>query len=83
VQALQQALRTTSGSPCPLELGRTLLIMGQVQRRAKRKRLAKEHLQRALNIFESLPAPIWAERARSELSRIGLPPPTPAHADRH
>ena len=41
----------------PFELGRTLLVMGQVQRRAKRKRAAKEHLDRALEIFESLPAP--------------------------
>jgi DNA-binding CsgD family transcriptional regulator len=51
--------------------------MGQVQRRAKRKRLAKEHLEQALGIFESLPAPLWAERARSELSRLGLRPPAP------
>jgi len=48
-----------------------------MQRRAKRKRIAKDHLERALQIFESLPAPPWAERARSELSRIGLRPPAP------
>jgi DNA-binding CsgD family transcriptional regulator len=61
----------------PFELGRTLLVMGQVQRRAKHKRIAKEHLQRALEIFDYLPAPRWADRARSELSRLGLRPPAP------
>jgi hypothetical protein len=61
----------------PFELARTLLVSGQMQRRAKRKRIARQHLDRALGIFESLPAPLWAERARSELSRIGLRPPAP------
>lgn len=61
----------------PFELGRTLLVMGQAQRRLKRKRIAKEYLERALGIFEFLPAPLWAERARSELSRISLRPPAP------
>jgi DNA-binding CsgD family transcriptional regulator len=61
----------------PFELGRTLLVAGQIQRRAKRKRLARQHLEEALGIFESLPAVMWAARARAELSRIGLRPPAP------
>jgi DNA-binding CsgD family transcriptional regulator len=61
----------------PFEFGRTLLVMGQVQRRARRKRAAKEHLDHALEIFESLPSPPWADRARVELSRLGLRPPAP------
>ena len=77
VQALEEALGHHQHLAMPFELGRTLLVMGQVQRRAKRKRAARQHLQRALEIFESLPAPLWAERARSELSRIGLRPPAP------
>jgi DNA-binding CsgD family transcriptional regulator len=77
VEALQEALRHHQQLAMPFELGRTLLVMGQVQRRAKRKRTAKDYLQRALGIFEALPAPPWAERARSELSRIGLRPPAP------
>jgi DNA-binding CsgD family transcriptional regulator len=77
VQALEQALRHHQQLAMPFELGRTLLVMGQVQRRAKRKRIAKDHLERALQIFESLPAPPWAERAHAELSRIGLRPPAP------
>src|SRR5262249_24369752 len=30
-----------------------------------------------LGIFETLAAPLWAQRARSELSRLGLRPPAP------
>ena len=77
VQALEQALRHHQDLAMPFELGRTLLVIGQVQRRAKRKKIAKEHLQRALGIFESLPAPPWAGRARAELSRLGLRPSAP------
>jgi DNA-binding CsgD family transcriptional regulator len=77
VRALEDALGHHQQLAMPFELGRTLLVLGQVQRRAKRKRIAREHLEHALGIFESLPAPAWAERARSELSRIGLRPPAP------
>jgi len=77
VQALDEALRHHQHLAMPFELGRTLLITGQLQRRAKRKALAKQHLEQALGIFESLPAPMWAARAHAELSRIGLRPPAP------
>ena len=77
VQALERALGHHQDLAMPFELGRTLLVMGQVQRRAKRKRAAKEHLDRALEIFESLPSSPWAGRARAELSRLGLRPPAP------
>jgi len=61
----------------PFELARTLLVSGQLRRRAKRKRLARQHLEQALGIFETLPAAAWAARARTELSRVGLRPPAP------
>ncbi len=77
IQALDEALGHHGRLAMPFELGRTLLVMGQMQRRAKRKAAAKQHLQQALGIFESLPAPLWVQRARAELSRIGLPPPAP------
>ena len=77
VQALEEALAHHQDLAMPFELGRTLLVMGQVQRRAKRKRIAKQHLDRALEIFQSLPAPPWAGRARAELSRLGIRPPAP------
>ena len=53
-------------------MARTLLVLGRVQRRAKQKAAAKQSLERALELFEALPAPLWSERAREELSRIGL-----------
>ena len=77
VQALEQALRHHQDLAMPFELARTLLVMGQAQRRAKHKKIARQHLDRALGIFESLPAPVWAGRARAELSRLGLRPPAP------
>ena len=61
----------------PFERGRTLLAKGQVHRRRKEKRLADERLHEALAIFESLGAPLWADRARAELARIGLRPRAP------
>jgi len=77
IRALEEAIGHHQHLAMPFELGRTLLVMGQVQRRAKRKLVARQHLERALGIFESLPAPLWADRTRSELSRIGLRPPAP------
>jgi DNA-binding CsgD family transcriptional regulator len=55
----------------PFELGRTLLALGTVQRRAQHKRAARESLQRAAEIFERLGARLWLAKARSELRRIG------------
>ena len=55
----------------PFELARTLLALGTVQRRAQRKRAARESLQRAAEIFERLGALLWLEKARAELRRIG------------
>jgi DNA-binding CsgD family transcriptional regulator len=66
------ALRDHARLPMPFELGRTLLVRGQIERRAKQKRDARESLERALAIFEQLGAPLWAKKARGELARLGL-----------
>jgi len=55
----------------PFELARTLLVRGDVLRRMKQKRAARESLDQAAKIFETLGAPIWLEKARSALSRVG------------
>jgi DNA-binding CsgD family transcriptional regulator len=68
---LEESIRLQQGRPAPLERARTLLALGEVQRRAKRRRAARETLQEALSSFESLGARLWAERARKELGRIG------------
>ena len=69
--AADEAIRQHDRLPLPFELGRTLLVSGAVQRRAKRKREARDTLMRALEIFEGLGAAEWAERTRAELARIG------------
>jgi DNA-binding CsgD family transcriptional regulator/DNA polymerase III delta prime subunit len=61
----------------PLQRGRTMLALGSVQRRLRRRRVARETLQGARDMFEELGAQLWAERARGELSRIGGRAPTP------
>jgi DNA-binding CsgD family transcriptional regulator len=69
--AADEALRQHDRLPLPFELGRTLLVCGAIERRAKRKRDARDTLMRALGIFESLGAATWADRTRDELGRIG------------
>ena len=76
--ALDRAVVEHDRLPMPFERGRTLLAKGQVHRRRKEKRLADRELREALAIFESLGAPLWADRASAELARIGLRPRAPA-----
>jgi DNA-binding CsgD family transcriptional regulator len=69
--SLAEAVELGTSAGDPLELGRSLLAFGIVQRRRRRKQPARETLNRALEIFDGLGARIWAERARRELNRIG------------
>jgi DNA-binding CsgD family transcriptional regulator len=83
--ALEAACAGHRGCAMPFELGRTLLSLGAVQRRANARRAARESLSEAREIFERLGAPLWAESARAELGRIGGRTPagatlTPAEA---
>ena len=55
----------------PLGLGRTLLVLGAIQRRRLHKRVARETLGAALTQFEALGARLWARATRAELARIG------------
>lgn len=70
VRELERALEEQERSPQPLERGRTLLALGSTLRRAKRRREARESLTRALELFDTIGAPLWAEKAASELARI-------------
>lgn len=69
--SLDQVLKEHERLPMPFELGRTLLVLGTIRRRAKQKRAARETLEEALAIFERLGAPLWTEKAKAELARIG------------
>jgi DNA-binding CsgD family transcriptional regulator len=72
IDALDVALVQHARRCVPLDLGRTLLEKGSLERRAKRKTAAKQTLERALSVLEPLGAECWASRARDELGRIGL-----------
>jgi DNA-binding CsgD family transcriptional regulator len=52
------------------ETARTLLVRGEVARRAKRKAVARASLEEAGAIFERLGAPLWSARAAAELARV-------------
>jgi DNA-binding CsgD family transcriptional regulator len=69
--SLERALAEQEGKGWPFERARTLLALGQTQRRAKQKRAARESLQAALAVFEELGSPLWAEKARADLLRLG------------
>jgi len=75
--ALEEAVRAHGRLAMPFELGRTLLVKGGIHRRRKEKGAARDALEQAQRVFEELGAPLWAERARSELLRVGLRPRAP------
>jgi DNA-binding CsgD family transcriptional regulator len=69
--ALAAALVAQEGNGWPFEQARTLLALGQTQRRAMHRRVARESLLTALALFEELGARLWARQTRAELVRIG------------
>ncbi|MGQ0670972.1 MAG: helix-turn-helix transcriptional regulator [Actinomycetota bacterium] len=75
--ALGQALHEHERLAQPFELARTLLVLGQVQRRDKKKQAARTSLAHAREIFDGLGAALWSEKARAELGRIGGRAPAP------
>ena len=75
---LAEALLAHANLMMPVELGRTQLLLGQIRRRRREKRLADEALRAALATFERAGADGWAARARTELGRVGLRPRAPA-----
>lgn len=53
------------------DAARCQLSLGRAQRRAKRWREARESLEQAIALFRALGAHGWAQRARTELDRVG------------
>jgi DNA-binding CsgD family transcriptional regulator len=70
VRELEAAAALAAANETPFEHARTLLVLGAAQRRAKRRREARETLEAAHSAFERLGTVVWAERARAELARI-------------
>lgn len=77
--AANRALAEHDRVPMPFERARTLLLLGQLQRRRRLKDAASATLTEALREFERMGAPLWAERVRAELSRTKVSP-TSEHA---
>jgi DNA-binding CsgD family transcriptional regulator len=55
----------------PHQHARTLLAYGKTLRRIGRRRDARSRLQAALDIFECIGEPLWANQARDEMTRLG------------
>jgi DNA-binding CsgD family transcriptional regulator len=72
--ACAAALAAHERLPMPFELGRTMLIKGITERRARRKSAAGESFRQALAIFDRLGATLWAVKARRELATIAPRP---------
>ena len=71
VGPLRTAVEVFASLGLPFERSRTLLVLGEVLRRAKQKRAARAALEEALTLFDGLGATLWADKARAELARIG------------
>jgi DNA-binding NarL/FixJ family response regulator len=69
--SLEQALANHERHQLPFERARTLLALGAAQRRAKQWKLARQTLMLALGLFEQLGAPLWAQKSRAGLERLG------------
>ncbi len=69
--ALREAFAAHERLEMPLELARTHLVAGDVARRARRKIVAREHVETARLMFTRLGAAPWARRAEAELARLG------------
>lgn len=69
----EEALAHHDRLPMPFERARTLLLLGQLQRRRRKKDVARATVTESLEVFDALGAALWADRARAELERGGRP----------
>jgi hypothetical protein len=59
------------GLNLPLDAARTELALNERLRRADRRADARQHLRRAVHLFDETGADLWAQRARAEASATG------------
>jgi ATP/maltotriose-dependent transcriptional regulator MalT len=69
MQTVTTALAEHDRIPMPFERARTLLLLGQLQRRQRLKQAAANTFAEAHAEFERMGAPLWAARVRDELDR--------------
>ncbi|HUG47912.1 MAG TPA: AAA family ATPase [Candidatus Limnocylindria bacterium] len=68
---LNRALALHERVDVPFDRARTLLALGEVERRDRRRGASRRSIGAALAEFERLGARLWAERARRSLARGG------------
>ena len=71
---VRKAIAEHARLPMPFERARTLLLLGQLQRRKRQKHSAAATLAEALQVFQELGTPLWAERVSAELERTNVSP---------
>jgi DNA-binding NarL/FixJ family response regulator len=71
IAAAREAVDIHAGLRLPFEHARSMLVLGEIQRRAKQRKAARETLDQAIVRFEALGAHLWVDRARAEQARIG------------
>jgi DNA-binding CsgD family transcriptional regulator len=72
LDAVDAAIAGHARIDLPFDRARTLLVRGVIERRLRRRARAKASFEEALGEFERIGTPLWAERARNELGRLGL-----------
>ncbi|MDT5209592.1 MAG: hypothetical protein QOF67_2007 [Mycobacterium sp.] len=73
-QMVRKAIAEHAKLPMPFERARTLLLLGQLQRRKRQKHSAAATFDEALLVFQELGTPLWAERVSAELERTNVSP---------
>ena len=72
--ASQRAIDEHPRLAMPFEHARSYLLLGQIQRRDRRKEAASASVTKALAIFEDLGTTLWINRARAEMTRTHFGP---------
>jgi len=76
VIALDHAIDAHRSSPLPLELPRSQLELGKVQRRLRAPAAARANLDAAAHRFTALGATSWIRVTQAQLARIATPRPS-------
>ncbi len=71
LRELERAVEIHAPVGIAVEFGRSLFALGVSRRRDRQKRAAREVLEQAFEAFTETDTPLWADRVREEISRIG------------
>ena len=68
-KAVTRAMDEHTRLGMPFEQARTQLLLGQIERRQRRRDASATTLRTTVAAFERMGTPLWADRARAELAR--------------